>query len=761
MRYILFLFLLLTQILSSQNTIRGKVIDSETGAPLFGVSVFAKTSPKNLISESDGTFLLSDFDTYTFARRGYETKEIVISSDTYLIVQLVAVPSELDEVVVQSNQIPITRINSVASIEILTKKDIERGNDLNIAESLNRVPGVFVQSGALNTNRFTIRGIGSRNLFGTSKIRAYFKDIPLTNGSGETTIEDFELAAISRVEILKGATSTIYGAGLGGTIHLTPQNAYVDESSVNTQLTTGSYGLFKATVNFNHGNRNNSFRGVYSNTHVDGYRDNNQYNRQTLTLTSNHFLDDKNSLTTLVSMVNLKAFIPSSVNEDTFLNDPTAAAFTWGQAQGFEDSERTIFGVTWDHQYGENLKQVTSVFGTLRNGYEPRPFNILEENTTAYGIRSRFLGTTSLFKKPLKYTVGVEYFKDRYHSKTYQNLYQQFPDEMGSVQGALLSDFKENRSYYNLFFETRYAVFSKTNIVVGFNYNQTSYTLTDRFPFSDNNPDQSGSFSFDGILSPQLGLSHRFSNRISLYANMSRGFSPLSLQETLLPDGQINTDLEPETGWNYEVGLRGNSLNQKLQWNASLYRIDLRNLLVARRTAVDQFIGVNAGKTQHDGLEVQLNYDWIQTESFQLNAFLNYSRNDFVFREFIDEDNDFSGNQLTGVPDQVLNMGIDFNSEFGIYGNINFQHVGSQPITDSNSLFSDAYQVTNLKIGYQRDIFSQIRLNVFFGINNVFDEVYASQILINASSFGGNAPRYFYPGNPTNYFGGLNINYSF
>jgi iron complex outermembrane receptor protein len=340
-------------------------------------------------------------------------------------------------------------------------------------------------------------------------------------------------------------------------------------------------------------------------------------------------------------------------------------------------------------------------------------------------------------------------------------LYQDFPIGTGSVQGDLGSDFKENRSYYNVFLEARYSIFAKTNVVVGLNYNQTSYSLEDRFPFSNNDPDQSGSFRFDGILSPQLGVTHSLSKYTSMYANMSRGFSPLSLQETLLPNGQINTDLEPETGWNYEIGIRGNAANGRLQWNAALYRIDLRNLLVSRRTAVDQFIGVNAGKTQHDGLELQLSYDWVRTATVQLNSFLNYSLNDFVFKEFVDEDNDFSGNQLTGVPDQVLNMGIDFNSEFGIFGNVNFQHVGSQPITDSNSLFSDGYQLTNVKIGYQQNIAASIRLQLFFGINNVFNEKYASQILINASSFGGSTPRYFYPGNPTNYFGGLNINYSF
>ena len=60
-----------------------------------------------------------------------------------------------------------------------------------------------------------------------------------------------------------------------------------------------------------------------------------------------------------------------------------------------------------------------------------------------------------------------------------------------------------------------------------------------------------------------------------------------------------------------------------------------------------------------------------------------------------------------------------------------------------------------------KNLNKKLILNVFFGINNIFDEVYASQILINAAGFGGNAPRYFYPGNPINYFSGINLQYTF
>ncbi|WP_296323748.1 TonB-dependent receptor [Winogradskyella sp.] len=650
---------------------------------------------------------------------------------------------------------------TTTATEILTTKDIEIGNNINISQALNRAPGVFMQSGALNTNRLTIRGIGSRNLFGTSKIRAYFKDIPLTNGSGETTIEDFELNAIARINISKGATSSIYGAGLGGTIILNPKNSLLNTSNASAEVSFGSFGLLKKTLSFNHGNSRNSFNGIYSDTESDGFRDNNNYRRQTITLSSNHYVNENNELTFLGSYVDLKAFIPSSINEDDFINNPSAAAFTWQQSQGFEDSQRGIFGVTWKHRYHSKLEHITSLFTSFRNGYEPRPFNILEENTFAYGIRSRFLGTFKVAEKDLKYSVGGEYFKDRYTSKTFENLYQDFPAGTGSVEGDLLSNFKEDRSYYNLFFEADYRISEKLSADIGLNFNQTNYKLNDRFPVTSDNPDQTGTFRFDGIFSPKFGVVFSASDHLNLYSSISHGFSPIALSETLLPDGQINNNLEPETGWNYEIGLRTQLLNNRIQIHTALYRLDVRNLLVARRTGDDQFIGVNAGQTLHDGLELTINSTFIDTEELTLTSFFNLSLNDYKFEEFIDGDNDFSGNDLTGVPSNIMNAGINFSSSLGLYGNINFQHVGEQPITDSNSLFSESYTLTNLKIGFKRRVLDKITLNIFYGIDNIFDEAYASQILINARAFGGNAPRYFYPGNPVNYYAGVNVNYSF
>ena len=745
----------------SQNQINGKILDAETNLPIPNVEIIENTSSKVSFSDSFGNFKLTNPGNFVFSKKGYIDFELNISTDKFTVIQLYPLPSQLMEVVVNANVLPRNLLKEVSSVGIVSPDDIDLSNNTDFAPILNRVPGVFMQSGALNTNRITIRGIGSRNLFGTSKIRAYFKDIPLTNGSGETTIEDFELASIASMEIIKGATSSSYGAGLGGTIILKPKNSYSNTSTALTEFQVGSFGLLKNIANLNLGLDNNSFRAVYSNTQSDGYRDNNNYDRQTITLLSSHYLNKNNDISIFGSYIDLKAFIPSSLNESDFKNNPKIAAFTWGAAKGFEDSQRGILGLTWDHSFTNNLKQVTSIFTAFRENFEPRPFNILEDQSFAYGLRSRLIGNILLLENQLNYTVGGEFFRDAYANRTFQNLYGDFPEGNGSVQGGLLSDFKENRTYYNIFIEADFNLLEKTTLSAGLNLNQTSYKLEDKYVVSEDNPDQSGDFDFDAILSPKLGLSYQLSEDISLFTNVSHGFSPISLNETLLPDGQINNDLNPETGWNFEIGSRGQVFENRLQYAISIYRLDIKNLVVSRRTAQDQFIGVNAGETRHDGLELNFDYKLFKSDKFQLNPFLSYTLNNFKFEEFVDSTGDYSGNNLTGVPDQVLNLGVSFNSDFGVYGNINYQYVGQIPINDSNELYTNDYRLSNLKVGFKKQLIGALRLDTFFGLNNIFNVDYASQVLINATGFGGAAPRYYYPGNPINYFSGIRLNYEF
>lgn len=736
-----------------------KTISAENKLEIHEVQIKDSVGVVIGITDHNGNFTIAKPGIYSFEKTGYSETSVTIDGSDLILVELRELPLELGEVIIKSNHFQSELKKIASSISIITETQLKSNDGVNIAPILNTVPGVYMHNGTLNTNRITIRGIGSRNLFGTSKIRAYYQDIPLTNGSGETTIEDVELEGIARMEVLKGPSSSLYGAGLGGTIQLIPDKGVFDSKSVQSAFTIGSYGLRKFWINTNLANKTNAAKITYSNTHSDGYRENNELDRHTLTLASNHYLNEKNNLNILANYIDLKAFIPSSLNEEDYKNDPTKAAFTWGRSKGFEDYSKFLIGLSWQHEYSERSKQISSIFSSFSDSYEARPFNIQELNTQAIGLRTRFIQNLELGNKSFQWTTGLELFNDHNLVKTFENLYQDYPPGTGSVEGDLLGEFKENRYYINLFAEAKYQLSDDLLIDFGLNLNQTAYELDDRY--NQGIDDFSGDYSFDPILSPKLGLSYQANKNIMLFATVSHGFSPPKLEETLLPDGLINNEIQPETGWNYEIGSRGKMIHDFFNYDLSLYYMDVSNLLVARRTGDDEFIGVNAGNTVHMGLEIMLNYFILNSKNVQLSHSNSFSWNRYTFEDFTDLDEDYSGNDLTGVPDKTFFSQLNFNMSSGFYALINYNYVGEIPLRDDNSIYANSYQLVNFKTGFSKMIGPHLSFDLQVGINNIFDEKYASMLQINAGSFGNNAPRYYYPGNPINYYSSLNLKYSF
>ncbi len=664
-----------------------------------------------------------------------------------------SIPNPLSEVFITSI-LPQKKLNASAeNIQVISKEDLNSSNGINYEAFLNKIPGVFMQSGSLNTNRITIRGIGARSPFGTTSIRAYYGEIPLTDGNGNSAIENIELGTISSIEVHKGPSGSSFGVGLGGTLILKP--AKIESNSVSMESTHGSYGLARsiAKASIHSAKANGQF--IYSNTHSNGYRENNRYDRQTFTATSALKISPKDSLQFIGNYTNLKAFIPSSLNLDSFTNNPESAAFTWGNAQGFEDTQSLLGGLSWSHQFSPSTQIHSSIFSSFKENYEPRPFNILTENTKGYGVRSRLTGTSN---QKLKWGFSGELFLDKANINTFENNYEDFPLGTGSVQGDQLSSLKEQRWYYNVFGEAAYAFNEQWKLNAGINLNHTFYTITDQFITGLEN--SSGDYDFDPIISPKLGIVYQLSNSIKLTASVAHGFAPPTTEETLLPDGVINPSLKPEKGWNYEIGTQFSIFNNRLYGNLSIYNLKVSDLLVSRRAENDDLFAINAGKTSHLGFEGTLNYTLINTQKLTLSSFLNYSIYQYYFDTFVDNDMDFSDNKLTGVPSGVFNSGISVTTKVGFYGTINYQYVGRIPANDANTVFSDNYQLANAKLGFQFSPYKKLNFKAYAGINNIFDTKYASQLQVNASGFGGAAPRYYYAGNPVNYYGGISLSYS-
>lgn len=737
-----------------QNVYRGKVFDAVHQSPIVGALIQVNDSVTQ-VTDQEGLFMLNFVnagDRLVVSHLSYATTELVLDAKgTQLNISLQPRITTLNEIVIQSFNRQKQWISEAAAVGILSQVDFQRNNDLSISNYLNQVPGVYMHSGALNTNRITIRGIGSRSLFSTNKIKAYLNGIPLTTGDGETTVEDIDLRLVDRVEVVKGPNASSYGAGLGGALLYTTAKSKYRSSGVQMDFMTGSFGLNRASIKLNHSDDGKNISLVANNTQSDGYRDNNSYERKSVAIIADFYTNDNNSLHFFGNFVKLKAFIPSSLDLETFENNPTAAAFTWQQSRGFEDYDKYLFGLAYLHNFSPFWQLNTGVFSTGQDTYELRPFNILKDNNNGLGVRTVLSGKNTIFDRFMHMTFGLEFYNDWYNWQTFENANRNI--------GVILSSQQERRNYLNLFASVDYELGKKSSITLGVNLNRTTYALSD-FQITSGS-DQSGEYKFKTTLSPRVAYLYRLNESVAVYANISHGFSPPTLAETLTPDGQVNTDIQPESGYNFELGTKGTLGNEKLLFDLSIYQMFIKNLLVARRVGDDQFIGVNAGKTTHKGIELSTRYSVLNNINFKVDVFSNIALTDYEFEEFIDGDNNFDGNQLTGNPSKIINAGIDINLKEHIYTHIQFQYVDEIPVSDSNEIFSDAYSLINIKLGFKQVIKQKLMLDVSAGINNLVDEEYASMILINARGFGGNAPRYYYPGLPRNYYSQIKIAYNF
>lgn len=656
----------------------------------------------------------------------------------------------LDEVILLQEFIKkkAVGITPSASLSIV---DLEQYSPIDFASGLNEISGLYILSGALNTNRITIRGVGARTPFSTDKLRMYFNGIPITNGTGVSAIEAYDFENMGRIEVVKGPKGSTLGANLGGVILLNTKPPEVGNTFLSNTLTFGSFNLVKDNLSFRHSEKGFNLNLSYNHLQTDGFRQNNSFERDGFLLTSSIKLYPKGKLDFLVNYIDYTAGIPSSINQSDFREDPRRAAANWLAARGFEANKYTLAGLSHSHFFNSGLKTTNSIFYTYLDHYEPRPFNILDEFTNGFGFRSITEG--KLFKGD--FTLGGELYKDEYNWQTFFNQFRD-NDGNGSLQGAQLSDNKEFRSQLNLFGTYAYQITPKLTAQIGLALNQTNFDFRDLFNDGDENT--SAKRDFDAILLPSLGLEYQI-KKGSLYANIGRGFSNPGLEETLTPDGVINPDIEQEKGINYELGGQFLLFTNRLSLNLAVYQMNITNLLVAERIDEDQFIGRNAGETKHQGIELDLRYRQKINEIWSLIPRLSYSYSNHSFVDFIDGDDDFSGNDLAGVPRHRINSGIALRKGKEFVFNLTHQFVDDILLNDANTLSSEAFNVLNLSTRYNTSISNNLKLGINFGLNNLFNTNYAQSVLINATGFGGAEPRYFYPGNARNYFAGFRLNY--
>ena len=157
----------------------------------------------------------------------------------------------MDEIIIESTRIPMPLSSVGSSVEIITSEDLQNSGSHFLYDALKTLPGIYgtENGGPGGTAQIYLRG-------GKPRYTLILLDGVRLNDSQDSNGYDlsaFDISGIERIEILKGAQSSLYGAdALSGVINIITKKGSASPS-MGLNLERGSFGTSKTTINLNEG----------------------------------------------------------------------------------------------------------------------------------------------------------------------------------------------------------------------------------------------------------------------------------------------------------------------------------------------------------------------------------------------------------------------------------------------------------------------------------------------------------------------------
>lgn len=234
MKYIT-LLLLFSPLLSFAQ-IKGKVLQMDNKEPVVGAKIVA-SSGERAISDIDGNFAMEVASypvTLITAMPSFMNDTTVVSAAGEVTILLDVPIKVISDVVVSAGRRQQKVEEVPVSMEILKPQLIDNKGVTDLEQAVDQSPGVFTMDGQVS-----IRG-GSGFAYGTgSRVLVLWNGMPLLSGyAGDTQWNAIPMEQASQIEIMKGASSVLYGSGaLNGVIALTEKEPNLKpETKVKVQV---------------------------------------------------------------------------------------------------------------------------------------------------------------------------------------------------------------------------------------------------------------------------------------------------------------------------------------------------------------------------------------------------------------------------------------------------------------------------------------------------------------------------------------------
>jgi len=651
-------------------------------------------------------------------------------------------PVDLGEIVISAPKLSKSLLESPLSATVTTGKTIQDADMTTVKDAAFYAPNTFfTEFSARKLSNPRFRGVGGSPM--NPGVTTYMDGVPQFNGNSSS----ITLLDVAQIDFVRGPQAALFGRNTaGGLINITSNRPSLDAWHGSLQTTLGNYNSY-------------DYRGSITGPLIQdqlgfsfagGYNERDGYTRNT---TNGSDLDSRSSyfgktqfLWTPNDDLEVRLIIAgeSASDGDYALNDlGQLRANPRRSARDFVGyTQRDVLMPTLQIIYHADLFDFTSTTGLV--WWETEDATDLDYSTAQFNfpLSPSFLTRTNheqqttwtqefRFANPkdkpvilnesakLAWQAGAFFFHQDYDQRIAQRNAGIFG--LRSVYDEATTAGLRDAGF-GLFLQSTLTLWDKLDITGGLRWDYedkaaqlaTTEVVTPGGLFFDRPAivtNQRISKSFSQV-TPQAAVSWRITPDLMTYFSFAGGFKAGGFNSSA-PAG--SEAFGQEHSWNYELGLKGRALDNRLSFGAALFYTDWKDLQlnVPNVTSPGRFNIANAGDASARGIELDVNYrpvtgwDLFASAGWIDTRFHSGSTDNDSSVLPAGANTPIAGNQIPYAPDYTASVGTQFTIELGggfsAYARGDVQFIGSFNYDSLNRQAQDAYTIANFRVGVRNE----------------------------------------------------------
>jgi len=657
----------------------------------------------------------------------------------------------LDEIIVTADFRERAASRMPASITVLSREAIEQAAIQHFEELVSLVPNLNWSGDGHRARYFQIRGVGELEQYEGAPNPSVGFLIDDIDFSGIGTIAT--LFDIQQIEVLRGPQGSRYGANaLAGLVYVRSADPG-DKTSGQFRIGAGQDDALTGGIAFGGPLADSDALKYRISAHhyqSDGFRNNSYLNRDDTNGRDETTLRGKLLWETSSDWTLKFAAMFSDINDgyDAFAIDNSLTVLSNRPGRDAQRSLGASLRADWTGSDVYHFTAITSVANSdidfsfdadwgNENAWAPVTYDFVSLNdrnrqTISQEFRLSSAEGGRIFGESTDWLLGVYLLKleDELDTLNQGEYFDPGFDFSASLDDRFLSAYEALNAA--LFGQLEFDVGKAGQVILGLRFENRSTDYND-----------SGNLVLDpseSMIGGELAYSHLFSDSLTAYAGVSRGYKAGGFN-LFAPGDDAVEDLRQfgqEQIWSIETGIKSAFFGESLFLNAALFYNERRNQQV--RTSVQlrendpasfAFITENAPESRTYGIEADVR--WLAGEALELYA--NIGLLNAKFGNYVTSLVDLSDRDQAHAPRYTLAMGGIFRHSSGLFTRLDFTARDDFFFDVSHNQKSSAYQLVNARLGYEAD-----RWTLQLWARNLFDESYAVR-----GFFFGNEPPLFPP----------------